>query len=362
MNRWLGALVSLVAAVGLSGCGSVDVADAKVSRSFFGVAPQDPPNEVEFARMGRGQVGSYHVLLSWARIGRDPGRLDWAEHDEVFEQLAINGIEPIPYLFGTPAHIADDPSEPPVRTDEGFDEWLQFVDTAVRRYGPEGEFWTTFALRFPGVEPRPVKVWEIWNEQNGPAFWLPEPSPGEYAKLLKRSSGVIKRADPDAQVMFGGMFATPSSELSILAFKFLRKTLNKKGVVEAIDAVAVHPYGPAIKDVKQQMNRTVKAMRKSGAGDKRTIVTEIGWGSNPETKSQLAKTPAEQAKLLRQSFEIFIKGRKRWNLDGVLWYTWRDPASSVGLCGWCADAGLLDRDLDGKPAWVEFTKFTGGTP
>ena len=47
-------------------------------------------------------------------------------------------------------------------------------------------------------------------------------------------------------------------------------------------------------------------------------------------------------------------------MRGALWYTWRDPANPVGLCGWCASAGLFDNDLDPKPAWRAYTELTGG--
>ena len=59
---------------------------------------------------------------------------------------------------------------------------------------------------------------------------------------------------------------------------------------------------------------------------------------------------------------MMIAKRDRWNVEGVLWYTWRDPANPAGLCGWCGSAGLVDDDLDTKPAWDAYTAITGGEP
>jgi hypothetical protein len=64
--------------------------------------------------------------------------------------------------------------------------------------------------------------------------------------------------------------------------------------------------------------------------------------------------------LLGKTFEMLIAEREQWGIEGALWYTWRDPLQTASLCGWCASAGLVDRDLDPKPAWLEFTRLTGG--
>ena len=94
------------------------------------------------------------------------------------------------------------------------------------------------------------------------------------------------------------------------------------------------------------MRETREEMRRGGDGDDGIWVTEIGWGSDPSSGSQLATTPRRQAALLRRTYSLMLDRRSAWNLRGVLWYTWRDPANPDGLCGWCASAGLVDNDLD----------------
>ena len=355
-----GFAVAALAALLFAGCGGDDPPPATAPPGFLGVAPQDPPTDVDLARMQAGGVGSYHLLLSWARVESTPGVYDWSSYDELLGKLAEAGIRPIPYVFGTPAEYADEPSIPPVRDPDALDAYEAFLTAAAARYGPEGEFWQTLERSAPDIEPQPLEIWEIWNEQNSPTFWAPEPSEREYALLLKRSSKALEEVDPEARVMVGGMFATPSSELAILSFDFLERLLAKERTSELIDLVAVHPYGPRLGDVREQIERSRELLDEAGATETGLWVTEIGWGSDEQVSSQLTKSPDKQAELLGKTFEMLIAEREQWGIEGALWYTWRDPLQTASLCGWCASAGLVDRDLDPKPAWLEFTRLTGG--
>jgi hypothetical protein len=355
-----GFAVAAIAALLLAGCGGDDPPAPAAPPGFLGVAPQDPPTDVDLARMQAGGVGSYHLLLSWARVESTPGVYDWSSYDELLGKLAEAGIRPIPYVFGTPAEYADEPSVPPVRDTDALDAYEAFLTAAAARYGPDGEFWQTLERSDPEIEPQPLEIWEIWNEQNSPTFWAPEPSEREYALLLKRSSKALEEVDPEARVMVGGMFATPSSELAILSFDFLERLLAKEKTSELIDLVAVHPYGPRLGDVREQIERSRELLDEVGATETGLWVTEIGWGSDEQVSSQLTKSPDKQAELLGKTFEMLIAEREQWGIEGALWYTWRDPLQTASLCGWCASAGLVDRDLDPKPAWLEFTRLTGG--
>lgn len=350
------------ASVAVGGCGGdgEQSTPVDVAPEFFGIAPQDAISDVDLTRMAAGKIGSYHLLLSWPRVQSQEGVYDFAAYDELIGKLARFGLEPITYVFGTPALFADESNMPPTVSTEALRAWDDFLVAAAERYGPGGEFWEVFARTDPGVEPRPLRIWEIWNEPNGPAFWNPDPSPADYATLLKRSERALHSVDPEAQIMVAGMFATPSKPGAILATDFLRELFEQPNLAEAVNLVGIHPYGPSLADVEGQMEDAHAILERAGVDDRGVWVTEIGWGSNPRAANPLAKTPARQATLLRRAYELMLSERRRWNVQGVLWYTWRDAANPVGLCGWCSSAGLVDNDLDAKPAWIEYTSFTGG--
>jgi hypothetical protein len=363
MIRWLALLVAGVAAISitLGGCDS-DEADANAPRSFFGIAPEEQLTDTDFARMAAGNVGRFRLVISWPAVETAPGLYDWSRYDGTMRQLAINRIEPVAVVLGTPRHYEDKVTTAPVRNQKALDAYAAFVRAAAERYGPRGTFWTRLALTDPAASPAPVKIWQIWNEQNSSVFWTPKPNIGDYAKLLRRSAGVLRAVDPNAEIMVGGMFATPQSRGAITSFEYLSKLYRKGGMKDAIDIVGIHPYGPTVADVERQLARTRKVMRKAGQGRDSTYVTEIGWGSDKRLRSQLTASPRKQAELLRRSFRMLIANRGRWNLRGAFWYTWRDPRNYGGACRWCLSAGLFDGDFDPKPAWRAFTRLTRGTP
>ena len=355
------AALAVVVSIAAAGCGGESQGPpSELPAEFFGIAPQDATSDVDLTRMADGRIGSYHLLLSWSRVELQPGVYDFSSYDKLIGKLAVFGMVPITYVYGTPSYLSDAGNTAPTANEETLTAWESFLRAAAERYGPDGVFWEQFARTDPGVAPQPLRIWEIWNEPNGPAFWSPEPSPTEYGTLLKRSERTLHEVDPDAQIMVAGMFATPSKPGAIESFDFLRQLFERASVREAVDLVAVHPYAPRIADVNEQMSRTHDVLVEAGLEETGVWVTEIGWGSDPRANNQLAKTPSRQAALLRRAYELMIDKRERWNVRGVLWYTWRDAANPVGLCGWCGSAGLVDNDLDPKPAWIEYTDLTGG--
>jgi polysaccharide biosynthesis protein PslG len=368
-RRALLALALAVLALGsvLSACGGSSGDDGPEAPEiggdygpFFGIAPNETPDDADLARMTAGGIGSYHVLLSWQTVESEKGTYDWSGYDAEFRRLAQFGIEPIPYVIGTPAAYEDSASTPPTADPEAFDAWAKFLKEAVGRYGPDGVFWQAIGGSEPDIVPQPPKVWEIWNEPNSSVFWQPAPDPAAYAELLKRSSRVIKGVDPAAQIMTAGMFITPQSDGAINSLDFLRQVYDHNGVDDAVDVIGVHPYGPTSDDVIDQVDKT-REVADDVDPDASLWVTEIGWGSDPSSGNDLAKTPEEQADLLDESLGTLLERRDELKLDGVVWFTWRDVDIGVE-CAWCSSAGLVDADRDSKPAWLAFTDLSGGDP
>lgn len=359
-----GALLILALVAGLSGCGggSDDEAPSSAQDRFFGIAPVEVPTSADFTRMAAGGIGSYRVVLGWPAIEATQGTYNWAGIDVIVGELARNGMEPLPAAIGTPSFYAPEARIPPTSSDEALDAWSKFLEAAAERYGPGGAFWEEFAQSDPDVAPQPMRLWEIWNEPNSSLFWEPRPDPDEYARLLERSAEALQEVDPEAEIMTGGIFATPQSDGAIVSYDFLDQLYDVEGAAGLIDVVGIHPYGPTVESVIEQLDRTRKAIDESG-DDASLYVTELGWGSDPKVPNDLAKSPSQQAKLLSESLTTMSEQRERWDLDGAVWFTWRDSSDGpVGECLWCATAGLVDPDRDSKPSWLAFTELTGGEP
>ena len=264
-------------------------------------------------------------------------------------------------VVGTPAAYAEVLTDPPTDDPDTFDAYADFLEEATARYGPGGEFWEQLEATEPELEPRPVTTWEIWNEPNTALFWTPVPDVGDYADLLKRSARIIRDTDPEATIMVGGMFATPQSDGAIVSYDFIDQLYAINGVPDAIDAVAIHPYSPDVDGVIEQLDRTREAI--DDAGDDAGIsITEMGWSSDPAGPADQAKTPEQQASLLRKSYSKMAENRDEWDLATAVWFSWSDSDGPVGECQWCEFSGLVDTDRDTKPAWEAYTGLAGGTP
>ena len=86
-------------------------------------------------------------------------------------------------------------------------------------------------------------------------------------------------------------------------------------------------------------------------------ITEVGWASSGQ-RTTLTVKPRVQARYLRQMFSLAARGRKRYRMAGVIWYSFRDQSSRA----WLFRTGLLKASGKAKPSWKSFVRFTGGRP
>jgi hypothetical protein len=297
--------------------------------------------------------------LFWRRIEQSPGQFNWSIPDRVVGDLASKGIRLLPVVRGTPAWLADSPSKPPLISQRDRDAWKRYLREAVNRYGPGGTYWATqYLLDHPGEEPRPINVWQVWNEPNLESHWKPHPSAREYGRLLKLSDKAIEDADPRAKVMFAGM---PGFSIQTNAWDFLHKAYKKRGVRKAFDIAALHPYSHHVRQMKSSIRRFRKTMSKNG--DRRTPlwITEFGWGSLPKnaTPYHLTKGKKGQARILRKAARAIKHKRRDWRIERAIWFNFRDPRGGTGQgCSFCTSAGLLNHDFSPKPSWRAFRSFT----
>jgi hypothetical protein len=343
-------------------------ARARAAREFFGIVPATQLSNGEVAMMGAARVGFVRVPFRWSVIqprpaGTDPLRdlLRWDNIDRVVGAAARYGIRVVPTLIGTPSWVAESPLELPVHTAEAREGWETFLRQAARRYGPGGGFWRRFLVLNPGVPERPVTAWQIWNEPNATHHVKPiRTAPEDYAKLVKASSRALRSTKPAAKVVLAGLFGTPPRGIWTPAF--LRRFYAEPHIRRHFEALSLHPYSRNLAGIKAQFRLARRQMRQAGDLATPIWITEIGWPTQQaELISPLIKSYRGQARMLRRSFNLFLRRRDAWGIERVTWYTWRDNDVNE-ICSLCRFAGLFEGDLDPKPAWRAFVRFTGGKP
>ena len=329
-----------------------------------GVIPQRPLEAGEGFAMRRAGIDSTRVLISWAEVEANRGEYDWSRPDALIQDVSAEGLEVLPLLFGSPAWaaqadghvcfgagcIAFAPASTETRT-----EFADFAAAVVQRYGPDGAFWS----QHPSIPARPMRVWQVWSEQNLDAFFRPQADPDAYAELLAPAAEKIRNEDPDAEILIGGMFGPRDRPTLIKATRYLRALYHDDRVAGSFDGVAVHPYSGSALGSLSQVRAVLRTIRRRGSGEE-LWVTEIGWASGGRPGQPLVKDKRKQARLLRRTFSRFAAKDGRWNLGGAFWYAWRDSVRGEPVCAWCPRAGLISRSGHKKPAYRALRRVLAG--
>jgi hypothetical protein len=320
-----------------------------------GISPQTPSSRVDFDLMERAGLRSVRLPLFWIGVERHSPYLvapDWDDFDRSVGLAAEHGMRVLPFVWGTPAWVAVEPQVEPVRIRWARRAWASFLRRAVKRYGPRGSFWRAN----PQLPRLPIRAWEVWNEPNIVSF-SSRANPERFARLIRVGGRAIRRADPGAEVILGGLFGRPLQvPPNVSSGDFLRRVYRAGGAKRWFDGVALHPYVADASAMRPQIRNLRRVMRAHGDASTPLYVTELGWGSD-SFQTRWERGLRGQARELDQAFSMLARNRSRWRIGGVWWFSWADID---GGCQFCDSAGLLTKSRKAKPSWYRFIRWTGG--
>ena len=331
----------------------VPAAAPALPRGFFGIVPQTAIGQADTSRMRAGGLETIRSAVGWSGIESSPrGGYNWAGLDELVTTAARGRMEVLPFLYSTPHWISGDWRRLPVDGGRARRAWSAFVTAAVERYGRGGEFWSEHGPRSDDPLPDlPIRAWQIWNEEN--FFYFTNPaSPQRYARLLALSRRAVKRADPRADVVIGGLFGDPSERppRALDATDFLDQLYRVRGVKANFDGVALHPYAANTVDLRQLVEGVRATMVRHGDRRSGLYLTELGWGSQSNSPVSFEVGLRGQARELRDAYRYLLGNRGRLKLQQVDWFSWKD---APGSCSFCDSVGLFraGAKFRPKPAW-----------
>ncbi|HEX3324634.1 MAG TPA: hypothetical protein VHR65_05830 [Solirubrobacterales bacterium] len=340
-------------------------------RAFFGIAPQTQLSDTDAAFMKAGGIASVRWPVNWATVQpKAKGGYDWSSVDPAVAVAARHGLTVLPFLYGTPRWIANKPTTLPIDSGRARKAWLAFVTAAVKRYGPEGEFWSEHDPVVAGINyvpavplPAPIRTWQVWNEANFFYFAYPV-SPSRYARLLKLTYTTIKATDPTAKVILSGLFGSPDQggKRGMDATKFLAALYRVPGIENYFDGVALHPYAFHVEDLEELTEGMREVIVENHDAATGLYITEMGWGSQNDPNVVAFEQGIQgQARELRKAYGYLIANRNQLNLKGAYWYSWKDNPEYTA-CNFCDSVGLFraGAKLRPKPAWHAFVALTGG--
>jgi hypothetical protein len=309
--------------------------------------------------------GAYWVrsdAFHWDRIEpvrTTPPEYDWeAVNDISLRNAYENGLHVIATVKFTPSWAQKYPGSycGPMAQDR-FDEYAQFLIALVNRY------------KHP---PYHVKYWELGNEPDFPMVherlgygcWGDPADPyyggRYYGEMLKVAYPAIKAADPQAQVLIGGLLLDcdpdhppPGKDCKIS--KFLEGILEA-GAGPYFDIVSFHAYSyyggawgqmwngnwpGAVTAIPEKTAFLRGVLNRYGYGDKELINTEsallCGADSATCRETQSMYIPRAYAEALA----LGLLGQVHFDMKGTWYYS-----------------GLLNPDLTPKPAYTAYRVAT----
>lgn len=328
-----------------------------------------------------------HARTSWLRwelgwasvepVETDPPTYNWAHVDEAVRTADAMGIRLIITIVTNPAWASmESPTgggvyrNGPIK--EGYvDRFAAFMKALAERYDGDG------------VDDAPgspiVTHFELYNEPDGAredlalfygtAYWGPFAE--RYVAMLKRVHPAVKEANPQAQILLGGLAhdhyvqCTDSSDGRVCSGGFSPTFLDEvlaAGGGPFFDVMNFHYYplfGPAWEDRADGADIIAKANYLRGqlaayGLDKPIVCTEVGVPSVPEPGICPACNRHVQARYVAQTAVRSMAA----GLDIVVWFTWKDLAAEYGGQTALHLHGLIEDDLQPKPSAEAFRTAT----
>ncbi|WP_299576201.1 cellulase family glycosylhydrolase [uncultured Williamsia sp.] len=327
MNRWSRTLAALVVTVAVGACAPVRAETPPV----LGVASiatltdrTSQGYDVENDAI-RGVGATWiRTVMNWNEIEVAPGVFDWGRIDAAVTSARAHGLSILALLSG-PAPAWENPGAPPASAPPADPaHFATFAATATQRYS------------------RSVSHWEIWNEPNLPQFWS-TPDPSRYTATLSAAFRSIRRVQPTATVVVGGLSTGPGG-VGVAAFA---RGIYAAGGGKSLSAIGIHPYTypyPLDADPRGH-SAAIGALRSvmvdNGQSDKTMWVTE--WGQSTGTGAT-SVTPERQADIIVDGVRYL---RRQPGIGPVFLFTSKDwsPDPSVSELNF----GLYHFDWSPKP-------------
>ena len=235
--------------------------------------------------------------LTWEAVEGKKGIYEFEKsgYDALTKGCSERGIR-ILYILDYSNRLYE--SDRSIRTEKGRRAFAAFAEAAAARYSRIGI------------------LWEIWNEPNIKLFWRPQPIVDDYCDLVKATATVIKKADKT------GLVVAPAT--STIPFGWLEDCF-KKGLLQWIDAMTVHPYRPkrpetVIKDY-YRLRELIKRYTPQG---KEPPIISGEWGYSLINWDNSRITEQQQARYLVRMFLVNLYQ----NVSVSIWYDWKDDGTN----------------------------------
>jgi hypothetical protein len=314
-----------------------------------------------------------YVELEWSKVEPTPGERNWSALAGLETALAARsaaGLTNILVIGDTPVWARQEPARAcSLIKADALDEFATFMEDLTRRYSRPPYYLNYLEIyNEPDVDPiyaSDTQNFGCWGDETDANY-----GGGYFSQMLTAIYPRIKAANPNAQVIIGGLLLgcdpthTYPEGRDCAASKFLRGILQE-GNGTNFDAVAYHGYPlHSLNRTDWEVNYYLWAHRGGVVLGKLEFIREEMAAFNIDKKIFLtegallcyegASCNLDQT-LLRQdqaNYVVRLYSRAIANeIDSVIWYAVNDP-------GW-RYAGMLDSQSNPLPAYNALAFMTG---
>lgn len=304
------------------------------------------------------KVTSVRLNVSWSGVEpttKGVYNTGWlAELDAAVTKARAAGLQVLmPMSDGVPYWASADPAKANGKWNKMWrptrmSDYGDFVEFVVRRYSPSG-----------------VTSYELWNEPNLPYYWPSGVSAASYTEMLRAGSAAVRRVNPSAKVVLGGLAGNDSAYMA---------ALYTAGAGPLFDIAAIHPYtgsvsptqcwtdasGRKAKDAFCGIEAVRDVMVARGDSAKSLWLTEMGWST---ANAQYAVTETQQANYITAAYawlasRPYVTNTFMYSFRNTYWQY--DAPSLLN-----AQYGLLRTDFSAKPGLAALrtvaSQASGGT-
>lgn len=287
----------------------------------------------DFALFRELGVPAWRGSFGWDDYEPERGQYDLAWLADFAALADSMGIALRPYLGYTPAWAARGGRDEQVWNDppRALGEWARFAETVARTLAGHPA----------------VRSYEIYNEENVPLWW--DGTADDYAAVLRAGAAAVRRGDPDAEVLLGGMVwpdlewlehaCAAGAPFDVLPFHAYPETWTH-------DSVTVERY------LDPGYTRVFLPAADSLCGHRPIWINETGFATTP------GKSDRAQAEWWARAFATFLAAPRVEHL-GI--YEIRDQRLDTPVIGDAPNyyLGLVRRDGTKKPAFETVRLLVG---
>ncbi len=277
-------------------------------------------------------LGAY---TEWAVAEPERGKFQW--YDREIDGLRSRGLSLLGVLARTPDWAGQDPGGE-------RSERMAWPPARITDFG-------NYVRQVAGHYRGRVDAYEIWNEPWSRRWWAG--SPEKYAEIAKAAGGVLREADPQAQVVGGG-FWVPQPEFTDRALA--------KGLASAVGPMSYHQYfDPAAVTFndggRDRLTQWYEALRRkldlAGAEKAELWNTEGGIGC-PSYYSWLGAEEQGRA-AARALAKMLVLSRANGVRRFFYYHVWQE-IGAPRMFDWLLENNwaLLDYDGSGKPTLAAY--------